>query len=84
MDSLGNKVRSALTTVRPPMPESNTPIGCALPLLFAVSLFITAVDGNRRWMMIRRLDGIFGTERFADRVRVRRQICFRYSEVRAA
>src|SRR2546421_367195 len=46
--------------------------------------FITAVDGNRRWMMIRRLDRIFGTERFTDRVRVRRQIRFRDGEVRAA
>src|ERR1700732_1467577 len=29
--SLGSRSRRALTTVKPPMPESNTPIGCELP-----------------------------------------------------
>ena len=35
-------------------------------------------------MVIRRFDRILGAERFADRARVRWQVCFRHCEVGAA
>ena len=85
MDSLGRRVRNALTTVRPPMPESKTPMGfdfsaeppCAFSLL-------TGVDRDGGWMKRVRFDGLVRAERFGDGMRMRRQICFCDGEIRHA
>src|ERR1700730_14176057 len=85
MDSLGNRVRNALTTVRPPMPESKTPIGrdCSAEPPCAFSL-LTGVDRDGGWMKRVRFERLVRAERLADGMRVRRQICFRDGEVRNA
>src|ERR1700694_1708254 len=85
MDSLGSRVRNALTTVRPPMPESKTPIGFDLsavpPCAFSL---LTSFDRDRGWMKRVWFDGFVRAERFGDGTRMRRQICFRDGEVRNA
>src|ERR1044072_2167472 len=82
MDSLGRSVRRAATTVRPPMPESKTPIGrefsAGVPGLASL---LAGIDGNGGWMQRVWGQGLVGTQRLADRTGVRRQICFRDREV---
>src|SRR5688572_17984686 len=84
IDSLGSSVRNALTTVRPPMPESKTPIGLApaVDSSFVIALF-TGADRDRGRMMMLLLRRRVGPQRFGDRAAVRRQVYFRHREARA-
>src|SRR5688500_9536338 len=84
MDSLGRSVRNALTTVRPPMPESKTPIGLVTPADSAVVVVLftgTDRDGGRMVMLLLRR-GV-GPERLVNRTAVRRQIYFCHCEARS-
>src|SRR5438552_13401171 len=85
MDSLGRRVRSALTTVKPPMPESKTPIGCDLsaepPCAFPL---FTGIDRDGGWMKAVRFERRVRAERLTDGMRMGRQVCFRDGEIRRA
>src|SRR5688572_7701833 len=74
-------MRNALTTVRPPMPESKTPIGLiasAGPPV--VGALFTGADRDRGWMVMLLFRRRVGPERLGNRTAVRRQVHLRHGE----